>query len=199
MNEQTETACLTGERILDWSDLPTVVAIVAGLVGSLTGLTALGITIWQLRKRRPRLNIYAFQADHWIDNSWLRNFPDSHPHTRFNVRLRVSNMGKEPTEISDPTYEVESEDKRWSLAAGMVVEEERGKSPDESPIKESVQVPGRAVRRVYIGFSAPRAIRKNVGTRLLLTDGDGREIVLPMTSLFLNYENPEIPTREQHG
>jgi len=184
---------------MDPQKLQTVVAIAAGCLGAVTGTVSLVISLLNWRKARPRLQVRIYQSDHWIDNKWVKLFPeDPKPMTQFNVRLRATNTGRESTAVAEPKYSLSYGDRRWTLGSHlMIADDPRVTHDDESArLCSSVLVPGRGVVNLYIQFCVPIAIREDVRATLHLLDGDGRIFRLPAMSSFLQYELPEVtPTQ----
>jgi hypothetical protein len=172
-------------------ELLVALPIITGTIGTITGIAALSLTIWQIRKSAPRLHLAIEQSDHWIDNSWQSSFPEHPGHTKFNVRICVSNSGKEPITLSEASYQIVNESMRWRLGAGFVVEDKKGARPDETLALKWVEIPGRGIRFLYVVFKAPVPLRHDVAATFVVTDAGGRVFTLRTVSVFLHYERPE--------
>ncbi|MFA6971437.1 MAG: hypothetical protein WC208_08565 [Gallionella sp.] len=180
---------------MDPQKLQTIIAIVAGCLGALTGTISLIISLHNWRKARPKLEIRVNQSDHWINNTWVKYFPETGtPHSEFNVRLCIRNTGRESSAVSDPTYSITYEGKRWNLGGHFNIEEDPRIPPDDETARlcKSVIVPGRGFIHLYIKFNVPVGIREDISATLGLLDGDGRYFQLPVVSRWLYYERPEI-------
>jgi hypothetical protein len=68
---------------------------------------------------------------------------------------------------------------------------------------EWVEIPGRAVRFLYIGFTAPEPLRHDMAATLGLIEGGGKVFALRTVSRFSQYERPETQGRstdaQQHA
>jgi hypothetical protein len=75
--------------------------------------------------------------------------------------------------------------------------------PDESSASKWVEIPGRAVRFLYIRFTAPEPLRHDMAATLGLIEGGGKVFALRTVSRFSQYERPETQGRstdaQQHA
>jgi hypothetical protein len=180
---------------MDLQHTSVIVAVVTGILGVITGSISLFLSVNQWRKSKPKLVISIDQATHYVDRTFVDAFPDEGDQrealTSFNVWLKVTNTGKEPTEIFEPRYALQWRGKAWSL--GSHLSPVKGGSPQEEHRSKSAQIPGRGAKYLYARFSVPVEIREDVSALFGVTDGDGKEHSQSVISGWLNYEKSAFP------
>jgi len=178
---------------MDMQQTFIIVAVVTGILGTITGTISLFLSLNQWRKSKPKLLISIEQVTHYIDTTFVHGFPDDGQMlTSFNVWLKVTNIGKDSTEIFEPRYNLQWHGKAWSLGSSLFLPV-KGGVPQEEHQSNFAQIPGRGARYLYVSFKVPAEIREDISAVFCVTDGDGKEHSESVTSGWLNYEASDFP------
>lgn len=86
----------------------------------------------------------------------------------------------------DPRYDLHWRGTRWTSEPHL--SPVKGGIPQKDLQSKSALIPGRGASYLYVEFVVPVEIRENIPTLFCVTDGDGKEHAISVTSGWLNYE-----------
>ena len=88
-------------------DVVEVVNLVLGIVGTVTGIVALSVHFWRLRRESPRLKIEVLKCEH--------DFEEEKKTLSFWAELQIRNLGDRGTDILDIDLTFKNDEQEHSL------------------------------------------------------------------------------------